>query len=73
MDAATEEGAFKGILAMHTAATETGDLACGIEARQHRSISAQAPPGKIGLDAAEGLAGQDVQLDGDKRPLRLVK
>jgi len=54
---------------VHPAAAEPGDLP-GSEQAGHRPGGpdpAEHPAGQVGLQAAEGLAGQDVEPDGDQR------
>jgi hypothetical protein len=55
---------------VHAAAAEPGDLPGGEQAghRAGRPDPAEHPAGQVGLQAAQGLAGQDVEPDGDQRP-----
>ena len=52
---------------MHAAAAEPVDLAGGVQPGQRLAGGGQAAAGQVGLEAAEGLAGQDVQAYGDQR------
>lgn len=67
--AAAQEGAFERPVAVHPASAEAGGLSCGIQAFHRAPVFPQHPPGQIRLQAAEGLAGQDMQTDGDERPV----
>ena len=49
------------------AAAEAGDLARRVQAREDLAAGAQHPAGQVGLQAAEGLAGEQVEPDGDQR------
>lgn len=52
---------------MHAASSETRDLAGCPQSRHHGTVSASDPTVQIGLYAAEGLAGDDVQPYRDER------
>ena len=52
---------------MHTATAEAACLACRVEAGDGVALGIQSTSGEVGLDAAEALAGQDVQLHRDQR------
>ena len=55
---------------MHAAAAESGGLADRVHARHRRRRRPAAPGRQVGLQPTEGLAGQDVQPDGDQRTAR---
>ena len=73
VDAAAEEGPLQRILAVHAAATEPGDFTGGVQTGQHRTVGMQAAARQVGLDTAEGLAGQDPQPYGDQRAVLRVQ
>ena len=66
--AAAEEGALERSVAVHPAAAEAGHLARRVEARQRLARRLQDAPVEVGLQPAERLAGEDVELDRDQRP-----
>src|SRR5690606_26251441 len=66
--AAAEEGALQGAVPVHAAAPESGCLSRGEQPGEHGAVGAQHPRVEVGLDAAEGLAGEDAELDRDERP-----
>src|SRR5260370_40833576 len=66
--AAAKEGALERAVPVHPSSPEAGDLARGEETGQRRSVGPQDAPGQIGLQAAECLAGQDVEASCDQRP-----
>ena len=66
-DAAAEERALQRAVAVHAAAAEAGDLAGGVQAGQRLAGVGQDAALQVGLQAAERLAREDVQLDGDQR------
>ncbi|GAW25974.1 putative fumarate reductase succinate dehydrogenase flavo protein [Rosellinia necatrix] len=65
-DAAAEEGALEGVVAVDAAAAEAGGLTGGVEAGEHRAVGAHDAAAEVGLDAAEGLARQQVHAHGDE-------
>ena len=44
-----------------------GDLAGRVEAREDLAAGPEHAAGEVGLQPAEGLAGEDVEADGDQR------
>src|SRR5690606_35226594 len=62
-----EEGAFQGVVAVDSAAAEAGRLADRVQAGDGLAAGAEGAGVEVGLDAAEGLAGQDVELYPDQR------
>ena len=52
---------------MHSAPAESGYLTRGEQARDRLAGIRQYPPGQVGLQPAEGLAGDDVQPHRDQR------
>ena len=48
---------------MHAAAAEAGDLAGGVEAVERLLVDAEHLRSEVGVQTAERLAGEDVQLD----------
>ena len=60
-------------IAMHAAAAETGDFAHRIEALDRLAIGAQHAAVEIGLQAAQRLAGQDVEPDRDQRAILRIE
>ena len=72
VDAAAEEGP-PAHSAVHAAATEPGDFTGGVQTGQHRAVGMQAAARQVGLDTAEGLAGQDPQPYGDQRAVLRVQ
>src|ERR1700754_1547763 len=68
-----EERPFQGAIAVHAAAAETGGFARRIEALDDFAVGAEHARVEIGLKAAQRLAGQDVQLHGDQRPMRGIE
>ena len=66
-DAAAEEGALERVVAVHPAAAEAGDLARGVDTRERLARGLEHAGVEVGVQAAEGLARQDVQPDGDQR------
>ena len=68
--AAAEERALQRSVAVHAAAAEAGGLAHRVHPGHRRAVRPQHPAVQIGLQATEGLAGQDVQPDRDQRPAR---
>src|SRR5260370_33887510 len=66
--AAAKEGALERAVPVHPSSPEAGDLARGEETGQRRSVGPQDAPGQLGLQAAEGLTGQDVEASCDQRP-----
>src|SRR5450755_348664 len=71
--AAAEEGAFQRAVAVHTAAAEPGHFTRGVQARKRRAVRRQHPAAEVGLQAAEGFAGEDVEPHGDQRAGRGIK
>src|SRR5580658_5286501 len=65
--AAAEERAFQGPVAVHTAAAEPGYLTGRVQAGDRAGPAAKHPARQVGLQPAERLAGQDVEPDGDQR------
>ncbi len=72
-EAAAEEGALERVVAHHPAAAEAVDLARGVETGQRLAGRGEAAAGQVGDQAAEGLAGQDVESYGDQRAVRRVE
>src|SRR3546814_8850371 len=72
-DAPTEEGALECVVAVHAAATEPGDLAGGVQALDRSPVRADDLRVQVGLDAAEGLAGEDVEPDRDQWAVLLLE
>ena len=60
--AAAEERALERAVAVHPAAAEAGHLAGRVQAGQRLAVGAQHARGEVGLQAAERLAREDVQL-----------
>src|SRR5699024_3748181 len=60
-DAAAQERALERAVTVHAASSEAGDLAGGPQAWHHGAVGAPDPTVQVGLDAAEGLARDDVQ------------
>ena len=54
---------------MDPAAPEASSLARGEEPAHRLTVVAEHPGGQVGLEATEGLAREDVQLDRDEGPL----
>ena len=52
---------------MDAAATESGRLADRVHTGDRTAVAAQHPALEVGLQAAQGLAGQHVQPDRDQR------
>ena len=71
--AAAEERALQGPVAVHAAAAEAGRLARRVEAGHRLPGGGQHPGGQVGVQAAEALAGQHVQPDRDQRAGRRVE
>src|SRR5277367_547402 len=67
--AAAEERAFQRAIAVHAAAAKAGDLADRIEAGDDGAAGAEDARVEISLEAAERLAGQDVEAHGDQRAM----
>ena len=65
--AAAEKRAFQRTIAVHAAAAETGRFAGGVEPRHDVAVAAEHAGVEVGLEAAQRLAGQDVELDRDQR------
>src|SRR3954465_5334298 len=63
--AAAEERALQRPVAVHAPPAETGDLPGGVQAGERLTVGAQHPGLEVGLQAAEGLAGEQVEPDGD--------
>src|SRR4051794_3829778 len=61
-EAASEEGALQGVVAVDAPAAEAGDLAGRVETVDRVAVGAQGAGVEVGLDAAEGLAGEDVEF-----------
>lgn len=53
---------------MHAAAAEVGDLPGSVEPVDGLAVDTKGTGGQVGLDAAQGLSGQDVQFDAGQRP-----
>src|SRR5690349_10404281 len=66
-NAPAEECAFERPVAVHAAAAEAAHLTRRIEPRDGCAIRVERLPGQVGLDAAEALAREDVQLHRDER------
>jgi hypothetical protein len=58
---------------VHATAAEAGRLARRVEAGHRLAGGGQYPGGQVGVQAAEALAGQHVQPDGDQRARRRVE
>src|SRR5437763_1863240 len=67
--AAAEKRAFQRAVAVHAAAAETGGFAGGVEAGDDLAVVAEHAGVEVGLEAAERLAGEDVELDRDQRAM----
>ena len=65
--AAAEERAFQRTVAVHAAAAEAGGFAGRVESPDDLAVIAEHAGVEIGLEAAQRLAGQDVELDRDQR------
>src|SRR5690606_2539942 len=72
-EAAPEEGALERAVAVHAAAAEAGRLTHRVEARDGLARGVQHAARQVGLDAAEALAGEHVQLHRDERAVLLVE
>src|SRR5690242_18002220 len=72
-DAAAEEGALECVVAVHATAAEARDLARGVHARQWFARRLEDAGVEVGVQAAEGLARQDVQPYGDERAVLRVE
>src|SRR3954468_4931728 len=59
-DAATEEGPLEGVVSVHPAATEPGDLARRVEAGDRLAEHGQRPPVQGGLDPPPRPSGVEV-------------
>src|SRR5215211_6075086 len=66
-ETAAEEGALEGAVPVHPPAAEAGDLAGRVEPGQRLAVGAQHARLEVGLEAAERLAGEDVELHADQR------
>lgn len=58
---------------MHAAAAEAGGLADRVEPGNDLSFLAEHARVEIGLEAAQRLAGEDIELDRDQRPVRRIE
>ncbi len=58
---------------MDTASAEARHLAGGVEPCQWRAVGAEHLAVEVGLDAAQGLSGQDIEADSDERAVRRVQ
>jgi hypothetical protein len=58
---------------VHASAAEARDFAGGVEAVDRGSAAVEGARLEVGLDAAERLPRQDVQLDRDQRPVGPVE
>ena len=58
---------------MHSSTAEAGHFSRRIEARQRHPVSPKDPAGQVGLKAAQGLAGEDSQTNGDQRAGRRIQ
>ena len=65
--AAAEERPLQRTVAVHAAAAEAGDLAGGVQAGERLPVDAEHLRREVGVQAAERLAREDVQLDRDQR------
>ncbi len=54
---------------MHAAAAKTGRLAGGVKPRHDPAVAAEHPRIEIGLEPAQRLAGQDVELHRNQGPM----
>lgn len=58
---------------MHAAAAETGGFADRVQSLDRLAIGTQDTAVEIGLQAAQRLAGQDVEPDRDQRPIGRIE
>src|SRR5471032_1787000 len=72
-ETAAEERSLEGAIAVHPAAAEATRFARRVKARDRLAVRAECLRGEIGLDAAEALTREYVQLDRDQRPGRRVE
>src|SRR5699024_8218455 len=68
-----EERAFQCVVTVYATATETCNLACGVQPVDRLPACAQCARIQVRLDPTEGLTGQHVQLDPDQRPCGWVQ
>src|SRR5260370_17258222 len=64
---AAEEGAFQRAIAVHAAAAEAGGFAGRVKPRHDLAVAAEHAGVEVGLEAAQRLAGQDVEFYGNQR------
>lgn len=72
-EAPSEEGALEGTVAVHPTAAEARYLPGREQPRHRGAVVGQDARREVGLEAAESLAGDDVQSHGDQRTGRRVK
>src|SRR5216684_6240011 len=65
--AAAEKSTFQRTVAVHAAAAETGGFAGGVKPGHDLAVAAEHAGVEVGLETAQRLAGQDVELDRDQR------
>src|SRR5690349_25167021 len=65
--AAAEKSAFQRTVAVHAATAEAGGFACGIKSPDDLAVAAEHARVEIGLEAAQRLPRQDVELHRDQR------
>lgn len=58
---------------MHAATAEAGGLADGVEAGNDAALLPEHAGVEIGFEAAQRLAGEDVELHRDQRPMRGIE
>ena len=72
-DAAAEKRALERVVAVVAAAAEAGDFARRVEAGDRLARRVEHLAVEIGVQAAERLAGQDVEPHGDQRAVRRIE
>src|ERR1700730_10293422 len=64
--AAAEEGAFQRAIPVHAAAAEAGGFADRVKPGDDLAVTGEYAGGEVGLETAQRLAGQDVELHRDQ-------
>src|SRR5699024_4561323 len=67
-DAPAEERTLERVVPVDAATSEAGDLARRVQARERLAVGVEALRVERGLQAPEGLAGHQMDLDRDERP-----
>src|ERR1700676_5061748 len=71
--AAAKKSPLQRAIAVHAAADEAGRFAGSVESRHDLAVLAEYAGIKIGLEATERLAGQDIEFDRDQRAMRGIE